>query len=127
MTVSKTATLPAKGNDVCILVVDDDDEVREMLAEILAYFGYGVAQAASGEEALPLLSADPSIAMVITDIQMPGMSGLELADAVQRERADVRVIVMSGYFHPQSLNQRFLRKPFHMQELAAAVQDEFAL
>ncbi len=127
MTVGKPKALPAKGKDVCILVVDDDDEVREMLAEILAYFGYGVAQAASGEEALPLLNADRSIAMVITDIQMPGMSGLELADAVQRDRSDVRVIVMSGYFHPQSLSQRFLRKPFHMQELATAVQDEFAL
>lgn len=111
---------------VSILVVDDDDEVREMLAETLVYFGYGVSQAASGEEALPLLSTDPSIAMVITDIQMPGMSGLELAEAVQRQRADVRVIVMSGYFHPQRLSQRFLRKPFHMQELAAAVQDELA-
>ena len=97
-----------------------------MLAETLVYFGYGVAQAASGEEAWPLLSADPSISMVITDIQMPGMSGLELAALVERERRDVRVIVMSGYFHPQSLSQRFLRKPFHMQELAAAVQDELA-
>ena len=116
-----------RGNTVSILVVDDDDAVREMLVETLACFGYGVSQAASGEEALPLLSADPSIAMVITDVQMPGMSGLELADAVQRQRADVRVIVMSGFFQAQDVSQRFLRKPFHMRELALAVQDEFAL
>ena len=127
MSVDGPKAPPDKGGELSILVVDDDDEVRETLAEILAFFGYGVTQAASGEEALPLLSADPSIAMVITDIQMPGMSGLELAATVQRQRADVRVIVMSGYFHPQSVSQRFLRKPFRMQDLATAVQAEFAL
>ena len=109
-----------------ILVVDDDDEVREMLAETLAYFGYGVEQACSGEEALPLLDKDPSIGMVITDIRMPGMSGLELAEAVHRQYSDIKVIVISGYFQPQTITDRFLRKPFHMQELASAVQDELA-
>jgi CheY-like chemotaxis protein len=111
---------------VSILVVDDDDEVREMLAETLQDFGYVVSQAASGEEALPMLTGDSEIAMLITDIRMPGMSGLELAEAVLRERSGMKVIVTSGYFQPQPIRQRFLRKPFRLQELASAVAAELA-
>ena len=109
---------------VSILVVDDDDEVREMLAETLEDFGYAVTQAASGEEALPLLTRDSRIDMLITDIRMPGMSGLELAEAVTRQRATLKVIVTSGYYQPQPIAQRFLRKPFRIQELASAVKAE---
>ncbi len=109
---------------VSILVVDDDDEVREMLAETLQDFGYSVQQAASGEEALPLLADDPGIDVLITDIRMPGMSGLELAEQVARQRSRVKIIVTSGYFQPQPIRQRFLRKPFRIQELASAVQAE---
>ncbi len=109
---------------VSILVVDDDDEVREMLAETLQDFGYAVTQAASGEEALPLLAGDAGIDMLITDIRMPGMSGLELAEKVARQRASMKVIVTSGYFQPQPITQQFLRKPFRIQELASAVKAE---
>lgn len=107
-----------------ILVVDDDDEVREMLAETLRDFGYAVIQAQGGEEALSILSRHTEVIMMITDIRMPGMSGLELADRVQRERSNVKVIVISGYFHPQPVAQRFLMKPFRLHELASAVRAE---
>ena len=109
---------------VSILVVDDDDDVREMLAETLADFGYGVMQAASGEEALPMIGAERDIGVVLTDIRMPGMSGLELAEAVHRQRADIKVIVMSGYSDARPLRERFLLKPFHMQELASVLRAE---
>ena len=109
---------------VSILVVDDDDEVREMLAETLQDFGYAVLQAASGEEALPMLTGDSEIDMLITDIRMPGMSGLELAETVSRQHSGMKVIVTSGYFQAQPITQRFLRKPFRIQELASAVRAE---
>jgi CheY-like chemotaxis protein len=105
-----------------ILVVDDDPEVREILAETLTEFGYGVVQAGSGEEALPMLGARPDIGMLITDVRMPGMSGLELAEKVRRTGR--KVILMSGYFLPQPITVRFLKKPFHMHELHSAVQAE---
>ncbi len=107
-----------------ILVVDDDQEVREILAETLAEFGYGVVQAASGEEALPVLEARRDIGMLITDVRMPGMSGLELASLAKRRNAALKIIVISGYFLPQSITERFLKKPFHMHELASAVRSE---
>lgn len=107
-----------------ILVVDDDEEVREILAETLVEFGYGVVQASSGEEALPLLESRVDIGMLITDVRMPGMSGLELAELARRRDSQLKVIVISGYFLPQPISDRFLKKPFHMHELASAVRAE---
>ncbi len=107
-----------------ILVVDDDPDVREILAETLMEFGYRVLEAGSGEEAMPLLEQRQDIALLITDVRMPGMSGLELVGLARRHDPRLRVIVMSGYFLPQPVTARFLRKPFHMQELAAAIRAE---
>ena len=107
-----------------ILVVDDDPEVREILAETLAEFGYGVRQAGSGEEALSMLVTHPGIGLVITDVRMPGMSGLELVELARARQPTLKVIVISGYFLPQPIAVRFLKKPFHMHELASAVRAE---
>jgi CheY-like chemotaxis protein len=107
-----------------ILVVDDDPEVREILAETLGEFGYAVAQASTGEEALPILAKRPDIGLLITDVRMPGMSGLELAERARARDAALRVILISGYFLPQPIAARFLKKPFHMHELASAVRAE---
>ena len=108
-----------------ILVVDDEEEVREILAEALEEFGYAVVTAASGEEALPVLAGDGGLEMVITDVRMPGMSGLELADEVRRRWPEVKVVLISGYFLSQTPPpQRFLKKPFHIKELASLLRAE---
>src|SRR6266567_1158735 len=93
-----------------ILVVDDDEEVREILVETLEEFGYSVVQAESGEEALRMLRASGEVGMLITDVRMPGISGLELAEVASRLDPSLRVILMSGYFLPQQVMQRFLKK-----------------
>ncbi len=110
-----------------ILVVDDDPDVREILVESLRVFGYAVAEAAVAEEALRLVSASQAIGMVISDVRMPGMSGIELVERVKAIRSDVKVILISGYFLPQPITGRFLKKPFHMRQLAEAVADELGL
>ncbi len=107
-----------------ILVVDDEAEVREILAETLEDFGYAVLTAASGEEALPVLARDGGVSMVITDVRMPGMSGLELAEEVRQRWPGVKVVLISGYFVPPQAPQRFLKKPFHIKELASLVRAE---
>jgi CheY-like chemotaxis protein len=117
--------LPESVSKPCrILVVDDEEEVREILAETLQDFGYAVLTAASGEEALPLLVSDRGVGMVITDVRMPGMSGLELADEIRRRWPMVKVVLISGYFMPQAEPRRFLKKPFHMKDLASVVRSE---
>jgi CheY-like chemotaxis protein len=117
-------TNPAQSPTTTILVVDDDAEVREILAETLAEFGYRVLQAASGEEALPLLERSRNIHLLITDVRMPGMSGLELTERARTRDPSLKVILISGYFLPQPIVARFLKKPFHMHELASAVRSE---
>ncbi len=114
-------------SDMSILVVDDDPDVREILVESLQMFGYTVEEAAAAEQALALVADRPAIRMVISDVRMPGMSGIELVERARKLRSDLKAILISGYFLPQQINQRFLRKPFHMRELAAAVADELGL
>lgn len=108
-----------------ILVVDDDDDVRMVLAETLAEFGYVVLQAANGEAAIALLEGRDDIGMLITDVRMPGMDGLELAERARRRDGELRIIVISGYFTPQPIGLAFLKKPFHIQELATTVRAAF--
>ncbi|MBV9656412.1 MAG: response regulator [Acetobacteraceae bacterium] len=113
---------PTGGSGI-ILVVDDDAAVREIMAECLEEGGYSVLQADGGAAALRLLSESPDIMMMITDVRMPEMSGIELAEAALKMRS-LKIILVSAYFHAQPIKQRFLRKPFRMRELQAAIQAE---
>jgi CheY-like chemotaxis protein len=107
-----------------LMIVDDDPEVRIVVAEFLEEFGYRVLQADGGAQALEVLERTPDLRMIITDIRMPDMSGIELADEATQRRHDLKVILISGYFVSQQVNRRFLRKPFRMRELEAAVRAE---
>ena len=109
-----------------LMIVDDDSEVRSVVAEFLDDFGYDVVQASGGSEALDLLAEHTDLKMIISDIRMPDMSGIELADIATRRRRNLKIILMSGYFVSQQVECRFLRKPFRMRELQAAVRDELA-
>jgi CheY-like chemotaxis protein len=115
--------LPANTSPA-ILVVDDDEEVRVVVAEFLEDFGYGVVQANGGSTALEMIETTPSLRLIITDIRMPGMSGFELADLATARQSKLKVILISGYFVAPQVTRRFLRKPFRMQELEAAVRAE---
>jgi CheY-like chemotaxis protein len=107
-----------------VMIVDDDDEVRAVVAEFLQDFGYHVVQADSAATALALLEQTSDLRLMITDIRMPKMTGLELADIVAQRRGDVKIILISGYFVSQRIERRFLRKPFRMKELEDAVRAE---
>ena len=109
-----------------ILLVDDDDDVRETSADMLSELGYDVVQASSGVEALTMLDARPDLEVMVTDIRMPGMSGLELSDLARTRRKDLKIILISGYFLPQPIQRRFLQKPFRTHELDQAIQAEIS-
>jgi CheY-like chemotaxis protein len=109
-----------------LMIVDDDPEVRVIVAEFLEDFGYQVLQADGGTQALDLLAQTPDLRMIITDIRMPDMSGVELADVATRRQSDLKIILISGYFVSQQVERRFLRKPFRMRALEAAVRAELA-
>ncbi len=113
-----------RAGDIKLMIVDDDPEVRIIVAEFLREFGYQVIQASGGAEALELLALTPDLRMIITDVRMPDMSGIELADIATQRRRDLKVILISGYFVSQQVQRRFLRKPFRMRDLEAAVRSE---
>jgi len=109
-----------------ILVVDDDAEVREIVAEFLLDSGHRVTQAEGGRQALRLLHDGLRPDLVITDVRMPEMTGLELAERITHEHPRLKVILISGFFVSQQVERRVLRKPFRMKELAEAVETELA-
>ncbi len=125
----ETATLfatPSRAPPATILIVDDEPEVRTVVAEFLEDFGYRVLQAENGAEALDQLQDNPAVRLMITDIRMPEMSGIELADLATERNPTLKVILISGYFVAQQVRRRFLRKPFRMKELQSAVRAELA-
>jgi hypothetical protein len=103
-----------------VLVVDDDLAVRLILGRVLEDSGRAVRSAPSGYLALAALSAAPqTIGLVVSDVRMPGMSGLDLALEVRRSWPDVPILLMSAYEPPEVLSSHLeladiplLRKPF---------------
>lgn len=106
-----------------ILVVDDDDLVRETTAATVESLGYAVTVARSGEAAIAELETDPSVVAVLTDIIMPGVDGRELARWIQANRPDVSVVLCSGYNSKRPTTgageaTTFLAKPYSRRQLA---------
>ncbi|MBN8903175.1 MAG: response regulator, partial [Rhodospirillales bacterium] len=77
-----------------------------------------------GATALRVLETTPSIRLIISDIRMPDMSGIELTDRATAQWQALKVILISGYFVAQQVTRRFLRKPFRMIDLESAVRAE---
>ncbi|MCM8534039.1 MAG: response regulator [Lentisphaeraceae bacterium] len=82
-----------KGN---ILIVDDEVEIREMLARHFTFEDYHIYQAANGQEALELLDT-VKVDVVISDIVMPKMTGVEMLETISQEYPMIKVIMMTGY------------------------------
>lgn len=109
-----------------IMVVDDDAEVREIVSEFLSESGHRILQAGNGAEALELLQKLPDVDLIVTDVRMPGVSGIDLAEKATREHSRLKVILISGYFVSQHVSWPVLHKPFSMRELGDAVRTELA-
>ena len=125
---SQLAPARGKGN---ILLVEDEKELRALLAETLGDLGYTVLQAANGEEAIELAkSALASIDMLITDMVMPRMNGRELSKALRARRPGLPVLFISGYSDviPSeeeffNVTTQFLQKPFNSESLGHRVRE----
>jgi putative two-component system response regulator len=112
-----------------ILVIDDEDVIRMLVVEILESTGYDVTSAESAERALTLLEK-ADFDLVVSDVIMPGLSGLELLEAVRARRASLPVVLVTGAGTYDTLSQALMRgaaglvtKPFAHSDLQAAVAD----
>ncbi len=114
-----------------LLVVEDDAPVRELAVRSLQAAGFRVLEASDGDEALAVASRCPDpIALLVTDVVMPGMNGLELADRLRAVRPGTRVLLLSGY--PDSAFSKheqepaawpLLNKPYTPLELSTRVRE----
>jgi CheY-like chemotaxis protein len=110
---------------ITILVADDDPDVREAIATILAEPGYTVLTASDGYEAVGLL-ADNWVNLLITDVRMPGIDGFELARQAKVMRPQLHVIYLTGYSTQQEemagpIYGPILRKPLRMSAFLGEV------
>jgi CheY-like chemotaxis protein len=112
-----------------VLLVEDQDAVRNMAESMLKLIGYEVLAASGGAEAVDLLRANPDqIRCVITDLSMPGMDGWETLAALRKIQPHIPVILVSGYDEARVMKsnwserpQVFLHKPYSMRDLEAAI------
>jgi CheY-like chemotaxis protein len=125
---TRAADLP-QGAGERILLVDDEDTVRRVTERLLQKLGYQVVSAASGEEALEKCAAQGEhFDLVLTDVVMPGMTGIEMAAEIRGERPDQKILFTSGYTTreygraPGQPPKPFMPKPFSMADLANAVR-----
>jgi len=108
-----------------VLIVDDEPEIRKLVAAMVTQFGHTALTADSGEHALTLLrNHDQPIELLITDVVAPGMSGPMLADKLSAMQRDLKVLYISGYDNTHVVQKyvvdrghALLPKPFTMEAL----------
>jgi CheY-like chemotaxis protein len=114
-----------------VLVVEDEDSVRALAAEVLGMAGYHVLQAPDGKAAMKLVAnyKDP-IHIMVTDVVMPGMTGRELSEVFEEVRPEIKVLFVSGFTDDEILREgamtrtfSFLQKPFSPVQLARKVRE----
>ncbi len=112
-----------------ILLVEDDEVLRDLFSAILGRCGYEVSIAADGNEALAAIHGRAGgFALVVSDVMMPGMSGLDLARRLRAEGESVRILLLSGYGEADlasvaGLGVAFVEKPLPPSVLARKVRE----
>jgi DNA-binding response OmpR family regulator len=115
-----------------ILIIDDDNQLRHMLCQVLEQAGYETVEARDGQEGLEHYRATPTD-LIITDILMPGKEGLETIMELRRAVPGIKIIAISGGGQTGNMTflevarylgaQRALQKPFELRELLNAVRE----
>ena len=116
------------GNGQTVLVVEDEDEVRRLTHSILRELGYAVVAAGSPADALAILAHNREVALLMTDVVMPGMNGRKLADEALRLKPDLKILFATGYTRNAMLHNgtfddgvELIMKPFTFEALAEKV------
>jgi DNA-binding NtrC family response regulator len=112
-----------------ILVVDDEPGIRELLFDILNFLGYQSLMASNGIEALETLARN-EVDLIISDIRMPRMNGIELLKTVKERNLEIPFVLISGYkindadrAFAEELANGFLAKPFEIEQIKALINN----
>lgn len=119
------------GHGETVLIIDDEETVRMLVAEVLGDAGYNVIEAPDGPSGLDILRSDRRIDLLVSDVGLPGgMNGRQVADAARVSRPDLKVLFITGYAENAAVGNgmlapgmQVLTKPFVMGDLAAKVHD----
>lgn len=120
----------AEGHGETVLLADDEESVRKVTSEVLKNMGYRVLEARDGEEAWLLFESNrDDISLIITDIVMPKLGGVDLANHVREQLHDIPIIFITGYDKEKSLRLKsgidqsiVLMKPFSIEKLSQSIQ-----
>ena len=113
--------------DALVLVVDDEPDIRDASERILSRVGYQVQKASRGDEALDILNKE-SVDIMLLDLKMPGMDGLEVLERIRKQNTEIQVIVITGYATVETAIEAmkqgaydFIPKPFEPDQLRIVV------
>ena len=110
-----------------VLIVEDESRLRELLLDVIPDMGFAAVAARSAEEAMRMTETDPS-EIVMLDLQLPGMSGMDFFERIHQRWPDIQVIIMTGFGDLEAARQAirldvvdFLTKPFHLRDVEVAL------
>lgn len=126
VTAAERPRVPAPATREAILLVEDEPAVRQLFAQALTRAGYQVYEARNGQEAMKVFDQHgDAIDLLLTDLRMPYMGGVELAQQLRARRKTLKLICVSGYpgGAESELTSDFLAKPFSRDNLLAKVRE----
>jgi CheY-like chemotaxis protein len=112
----------------CVLVVEDEILISNLIAEFLGDSGFAVHTVASAEEALAYVKSDGDVDVLFTDINLPGgMDGSTLAERVREQRPELPIVYCSGRYSPSALappvpRSMFLKKPYDLADVCTLLE-----
>lgn len=121
---------PQKAACETVLLVEDEESVRQLVRELLEAQGYKILEAENGDQALRIAASQPDIDLLITDVIMPGMGGRELSGRLCSSHPHIKLLYLSGYTEDAIIHEgvldpgtAFLQKPFTLQILSRKVRE----
>jgi len=114
-------SLAVSSSKLSILIVDDEEPIRDLLGWLLEDHGHTIYPAADGYKALALLRAEKPVDIVLSDINMPGMDGVTLCRVIEAEFPNLPVLLISGRPRPDGI-KAFVAKPFRAAVLTREIE-----
>ncbi len=132
VTAPETTELPVaapRGDGETVLVIEDDETVRQLVVEVLTELGYTAIEARNGDEAILILKSDRRLDLMVSDVGLPGLNGRQIATVAREHRPSLRILFMTGYAADAADRPNFLGpgmdlilKPFSIEAIAVRVQ-----
>lgn len=122
-----------RGKGETVLVIEDDPSVRLLITEVLLELGYSVIEVGDSRGALPIISSDARLDLIVSDVGLPGMDGKKIAEIARQYRPGVRVLFVTGYAEHAKVRDQFvgegmdmITKPFALDALGLKIREMLA-